>query len=318
MIVQFGGQTPLKLAAGLNEAGVAILGHEHRRDRPGRGPLAVRRAARRPRLQGAAVRDCDLAEEALDKRRDRSGSRCWCARATCSAAARWRSSTASTASRDYLERVVPEPGRHDLPRPLPRGLDRGRRRRALRRDRRVDRRDHAARRGGRYPLRATRRACSRRTRSATEMLGADPRADRGDRAGARSGRPAQRPVRDPRRGRPVRDRGQPARVAHGAVRVEGDRTARGEARVPGAARRASRRSRPAAGYDQRARVRQGGRAAVRPVRRRRLAARPRDALDRRGDGDRPRLPDGVRQGAGRRRCPASRRRPGLHHGRRRR
>ena len=41
----------------------------------------------------------------------------------------------------------------DLPRPLPRGLDRGRRRRALRRRGRLDRRDHAARRGGRDPLR---------------------------------------------------------------------------------------------------------------------------------------------------------------------
>ena len=57
VIVQFGGQTPLKLAAGLQEAGVPILGHERRRDRPGRGPRALRRPARPPRLQGAAVRD---------------------------------------------------------------------------------------------------------------------------------------------------------------------------------------------------------------------------------------------------------------------
>ena len=81
----------------------------------------------------------------------------------------------------------------------------------------------------------------------TEMLGADPRPDRGDRAGARGRRPAQRPVRDPR-GHAVRDRGQPARVADGAVRVQGDRAAGGQARLPGAARRAPRRSRPAAGY----------------------------------------------------------------------
>ena len=39
--------------------------------------------------------------------------------------------------------------------------------------------------------------------------------------------------------------------------------------------------------DQRSRVRQGGRAAVRPLRRRRFAARSRDALDWRGDGRGP-------------------------------
>ena len=49
----------------------------------------------------------------------------------------------------------------------------------------------------------------------------------------------QRPVRRPRR-RPLRDRGQPARVAHGAVRVEGDRAAAGQARLPGDARREAR------------------------------------------------------------------------------
>ena len=57
--------------------------------------------------------------------------------------------------------------------------------------------------------------------------------------------------------------------------------------------------------------RQGGRAAVRPLRGLRRAARPGDALDRRGDGHRARLPHGVRQGAGRRRrcrCPARARR----------
>ena len=48
----------------------------------------------------------------------------------------------------------------------------------------------------------------------------------------------------------------------------------------------------------RARVRQGGGAAVQPLRRRRLAAGARDALHRRGDGDRRRLPDRVRQGPG--------------------
>ena len=53
------------------------------------------------------------------------------------------------------------------------------------------------------------------------------------------------------------------------------------------------------------RLGQGGGAAVRPLRGLRRAARSRDALDRRGDGHRARLPDRLRQGAGRRRRAAA-------------
>ena len=56
---------------------------------------------------------------------------------------------------------------------------------------------------------------------------------------------------------------------------------------------------------RRPRVGQGGGAAVRPLRGLRRAARTGDALDRRGDGHRPRLPDRVRQGPGRRRRAAA-------------
>ena len=56
---------------------------------------------------------------------------------------------------------------------------------------------------------------------------------------------------------------------------------------------------------RRPRLGQGGRAAVRPLRGRRRGARPRDALDRRGHGHRARLPDRLRQGAGRRRRAAA-------------
>ena len=42
VIVQFGGQTPLNLARALEKAGIPILGTSPRRDRPGRGPRAVR------------------------------------------------------------------------------------------------------------------------------------------------------------------------------------------------------------------------------------------------------------------------------------
>ena len=71
-----------------------------------------------------------------------------------------------------------------------------------------------------------------------EMLDADPRTDDRDRPRARRRRPAQRPVRDPRRRPAVCDRGQPAGVADGAVRLQGDRAAAGQARLPDHARRA--------------------------------------------------------------------------------
>ena len=64
---------------------------------------------------------------------------------------------------------------------------------------------------------------------------------------------------------------------------------------------------------RRPRLGQGGGAAVRPLRGLRRAARPRDALDRRGDGHRARLPDRVREGAGGRRRAAAERGHGLHH-----
>ena len=310
VIVQFGGQTPLKLAAGLKRAGVPVLGTtveaiDLAEDRSRFGPLLDELGYKAPPYATATSPD-----DALDKARDVGFP--LLVRPSYVLGGRAMEIVYSVAGLDdYLRTSRPRAGKHDLSRPVPRGLDRGRRRRLVRRDRRVDRRDHAARRGGGDPLGRLRvRAAAAHARQRDAR--ADPGADRGDRAGARGGRPAQRAVRDPR-GRAVRDRGQPARVADRAVRVQGDRAAGGQARLPGPARRAARRPRPAAGHDQRPRVRQGGRAAVRPVRRRGLAARPRDALDRRGDGDRARLPDRVRQGAGGRRRPAPERRPGVHH-----
>ena len=46
VIVQLGGQTPLKLAAELQAAGVPILGTSPDDHRPRRGPRAVRQAGR--------------------------------------------------------------------------------------------------------------------------------------------------------------------------------------------------------------------------------------------------------------------------------
>ena len=137
-------------------------------------------------------------------------------------------------------------------------------------------------------------------------------ATRGIALGARRRRAAQRPVRGPRR-RALRDRGQPARVADGAVRLEGDRHAAGQDGLPDHARRADRRPRPARRPDARATT-SSVKEAVLPFDRFEgsdAVLGPGDALDRRGDGRRARLPDRVRQGAGRgrRRAAARRARP---------
>ena len=73
------------------------------------------------------------------------------------------------------------------------------------------------------------------------------------RAGARRGRPDQHPVRRLRRG-PVRDRGQPARVADGPVRVQGHRPAAGQAGLPRDAGREARDHEPARGSVRQPRV----------------------------------------------------------------
>ena len=117
--------------------------------------------------------------------------------------------------------------------------------------------------------------------------------------GARRRRAAQRPVRGARR-RPLRDRGQPARLAHRAVRLQGDRRAAGQARLPDDARRAARR-RSTCPAEPGGRPR-GVKEAVLPFDR----FPGSDALlgpEMRSTGEvmgiAPRLPDRVRQGAGR-------------------
>ena len=102
------------------------------------------------------------------------------------------------------------------------------------------------------------------------------------------------------------DRGQPARLPHGAVREQGDRPQPRRRGRPARRRRAAARARAARGAPSRARQRQGGGAAVRPLPRLRPRARAGDALDRRGDGERRRPPDRLREGRARRRAGRSR------------
>ena len=90
VIVQFGGQTPLKLALPLKRAGRAD--HRHRSRRTSTWPRTASCSAscstswafpRPPNGTATSV------EEACDVARRHRLSRCWCGRATCWAAAPW-------------------------------------------------------------------------------------------------------------------------------------------------------------------------------------------------------------------------------------
>ena len=120
---------------------------------------------------------------------------------------------------------------------------------------------------------------------------------------ARRPRPAQRPVRGQGR-RGVRDRGEPAGQPHRPVREQGHGCAARQGRGPGRGRRHDRRA-PDRGPDppggqRRARGRQGGGAALQPLPVRRHDPRARDAVHGRGHGHRPLVRARVRQEPGRR------------------
>ncbi len=182
VIVQFGGQTPLKLAAGLEAAGVPLLGTQ---------PEAIDLAEDRGRFSrllgelGLKVPPYATARSAEEALAAAPGIG-WPVLVRPSYVLGGRAMEIVydvDMLRDYLVRVRGE-RRRDLPRPLPRERDRGRRRRHLRRRGRLDRRRHAARRGGRHPLRrlgVRAAAALARLRDARR----DPRGDAPDRPGAR-------------------------------------------------------------------------------------------------------------------------------------
>ena len=153
VIVQFGGQTPLKLARALEEAGAQLLGHARGRDRPGRGPRPVRGAPAPARHRSPAVR-----HGAVGRRggRDRRGGRLPPAGAPLLRARRPGDGDLlhGRGTGRYLEQHVKADQEHPLL--LDRFLEE-----AIEvdvdaladGDRRAGRRDHAARRGGGRSLR---------------------------------------------------------------------------------------------------------------------------------------------------------------------
>ena len=96
VVVQLGGQTPLRLAQELKDCGVPIVGTTpeaiHLAEERGAfgQVLAARGAAR------AQARHRHLVRRGPARSPTGSATRCWCGRRTCSAAAAWRSSTATT------------------------------------------------------------------------------------------------------------------------------------------------------------------------------------------------------------------------------
>ena len=111
VVVQLGGQTPLRLARGLEKAGVRILGTspdsiDAAEDR-GRFEALARELGR----AAAGSRGRALGARRASPWRRASATRCWCGRRTCWAGAPWRSSTTTSRSCGYFERaarVAPE------------------------------------------------------------------------------------------------------------------------------------------------------------------------------------------------------------------
>ena len=181
VIVQFGGQTPLKLAAGLEAAGVPLLGTSPEAIdlAEDRGRFGARARAARPR--GAAVRDRARGRGGARGRAAASASRCSCGPSYVLGGRAMELVYSTDALADYLRRTGANGQPRDLPRPLPGERDRGRRRRDLRRRGRLDRRHHAARRGGRDPLRRLglrAAAALARRRDAAARSGRRPRRSR--------------------------------------------------------------------------------------------------------------------------------------------
>ena len=95
-MIQFGGQTPLKLARAIEARRLPHPRHAVRRRRPRRGPRALRRAARRARHPLPGVGDRRERRARRSTSPSGSATRCSSGRRTCSAAARCASATTPT------------------------------------------------------------------------------------------------------------------------------------------------------------------------------------------------------------------------------
>ena len=235
VIVQFGGQTPLKLAAGLADAGVPLLGTPVEsihlaEDRPSFGALLDELG-----LKGPPYATASSPAQALEVA-DSVGYPLLVRPSYVLGGRAMEICYSREGLAGYLERTNGDGGQRTIF--LDRFLEN-----AIEVDVDAlcdgeddpDRRDHAARRGGGRALRGLRLRDPGDVAWARDARSGAP-GDRGDRAAARGDRPHEHPVRRLRRRGAVRDRGKPASLADGAIRVQGDRRAARQDRLPPDAR----------------------------------------------------------------------------------
>ena len=235
VVTQFGGQTPLRLARHIEAAGYTIMGTplaaiDLAEDREQFGALADELGIRCPPWATVEGADAALAAAGRDRL---PGAR--------PALVRPRRPRDAGLLRRRAAAAGDERGlRLGARRSLRRERGRDRRRRSLRRRGRLRRRGDAARRGGRRPLRRLLLRAPGPVADARERA-RDRACRQAARARARRRRPLQHPARD-RRLDGVRARGEPARLAHRSLRVEGDRDQPRRGRVQ--ARRRAEAERP--------------------------------------------------------------------------
>ncbi len=230
VVIQFGGQTPLKLASSLEAAGIPILGTPF-----GAIDLAEdrERFGRLTNELGIRVPPWGIAEGAHEAQEvaERIG---YPVLVRPSYVLGGRSMRICYSGRTGARGDA----RHQRPRArrsLPRGRRRDRRRCAVGRIRLLRRRRHAARRRGRRSFRRLFLRAPGSVARPCDVLRGLPRRPP-PRARTRRRRVAQRAAR-PRGRRALRARGKPARVPHGSVRVEGDRCQPHRSRLPAFRRR---------------------------------------------------------------------------------
>ena len=307
-VVQFGGQTPLKLALALQEAGVDDPRHVARLDRPRRGPPALLAAAVGPRHPAAGERHRGVARGGARGGRARSAIPV-VVRPSYVLGGRGMAIVFDAGALDrYMTGAVDVS--HDRPVLIDRFLED-----AFEFD--VDAvadatgavviggiMEHIEEAG----IHSGDSSCVVPPFMVAERhLAHDSRLHAPHRPRAEGRRPDEHPVRHQGR-HGLRARGEPALVAHGAVHLEGDRRAAGEDRGARGGRPDAGRARPGRRPGGRRRVREEPGVPVRALPGRRHDPRPRDEVDRRGDGRRRQLRRGVRQGDDGRRAAAAARR----------
>ena len=297
VVIQFGGQTPLKLALPLFRAGVPIWGtspdmidlaedrkrfakllDELKIPQPESGTaLSIDEAREVARRIGYPV----LVRPVLRSRRPGHGHRLH----------RRRPRRFRAGSGEGLARPS------DPRRPFPRRRLRSRCGRPGRRRARDHRRHPRAHRGGGHP--------QRRLRHGPAHLQGEARAHRHHprlhpppRPRPERARPDERPVRDQGR-QGLRDRGESARLAHHALHLQGHRRSHGQGRGEDRGRPDPRGARPHQRSRGEAHLREGVGASLREVPGQRHPARAGDEVDRRGHGHRAQRGHGLRQGPGR-------------------